>query len=363
MTPHPPLAAFGRAGAGCDPVFVPAGHIHDTWLAGDLVVQRLNGRVFPDPVAVVEGVVRITHHLHQRLEAEGWAAGERARRALTPVAAAGGGYAHVDGAGDVWRAFVRIRGATAPLVVGGPAQARAVGLALGRFLAHVGDLPGPPPAPAIPGFKDFGARRRAFEDVVAADPLGRAGGAAAEIGGVRRHHGLVDRLEAATAAGDLPPRLVHNDAKASNVLLDDGSGDGLCVIDLDTVAPGTVLFDAGDLLRSTAVAAPEDAGGGTGAGGARPFRPVRPEVAAAALEGWLAGAGDLVTAGERALLPLAGPLMAYEAALRFLADHLGGDRYFRIEGPGHNLRRCRAQLAVLAALAAAAPLVAGVADP
>src|SRR5207253_1257707 len=123
------------------------------------------------------------------------------------------------------------------------------------------------------------------------------------------------------------------------VLVDEGSGEAVCVIDLDTVAPGTVLFDVGDLLRSATVTLPEVTTDLAAVG-------VVDNLLEGALRGYLAEAGAALTAGERASIPLAGPLMAYESALRFLTDHLEGDRYFRVDRPRHNLDRARSQLQV-----------------
>jgi len=172
-----------------------------------------------------------------------------------------------------------------------------------------------------------------------------------EIAAVRGFHRLGEELRAAQADGRLHVRTVHNDAKSDNVLLDDATGEAVCVIDLDTVAQGTVLFDIGDLLRSATVTAAED---DTDLAGLA----VRDNLLKAALCGYLEEAGPVLTDAERTLIPLAGPLMAYENALRFLTDHLAGDTYFQIERPRHNLDRARAQLRVLEALDRACDRVA-----
>ncbi|MCA1845359.1 MAG: aminoglycoside phosphotransferase family protein [Actinobacteria bacterium] len=327
------------------------GHIHDTWFvstsAQGSVLQRLNDHVFADCVLMMDNVLRVTGHLQRRLQG-----------VPSVLRATDGTVLVYDADGRPWRAFERVPHASSHRVASTPAEAWHVGKALGRFLAAVQDLPGRPPEEPIPGFKDFERRRADFEMMVEADIVGRVATCADEIEAVRRHHGLVERLSAARAAGDLPTRLVHNDAKAENVLLDDDTGEAVCVIDLDTVARGTVLFDVGDLLRSATVTATEDAGDLAALA-------VRDDLLRAAVEGYVVEAEALLTPEERALIPLAGPLMAYESALRFLTDHLAGDAYFRVSRPRHNLDRARAQLRVLEALDSArarvAELVAGVA--
>jgi hypothetical protein len=147
----------------------------------------------------------------------------------------------------------------------------------------------------------------------------------------------VARALESAGAGALPLRVVHNDCKLNNVLFDDATGEGLCVIDLDTVMPGSVLADFGDLARTAACPAPEDE---------TDLSRVRVDGAlyAALVRGYLAGTGALLEPVEIELLPLAGPLIALETGVRFLTDHLAGDVYFRIHRPGHNLDRARVQL-------------------
>ena len=134
---------------------------------------------------------------------------------------------------------------------------------------------------------------------------------------------------------------MHNDCKLNNLLFDDRTGEALCVVDLDTVMPGTVLFDFGELARTGACPAAEDE---------RDLDRVRvdPELFRALANGFTAGARGLLEQREIRALALAGPLMALENGVRFLTDHLEGDRYFRIARPGHNLDRARAQLRLAA---------------
>ena len=316
-------------------VLHPGGHIHETWMvtAGpeELVLQRLNTLVFQDPVLMVDNVMRVTAHLQRR-------GGRAADIAFTRD---GGPIAYDDEARP-WRAFRRVPRAVSHPVVTTAETAREVGRAFGRFFAAVQDLPGPPLEEPIPGFKDFHRRKADFEFLIELDPFGRAGSCRRDIEDVRHFHRLIKVLDAAVESGRLPLRTVHNDAKAANALLDEETGEALCVIDLDTVAAGTVLFDVGDLLRSATITVPED-GDPAGVG-------VRDNQVEGALCGFLAEAGAALTGGERDLIPLAGPLMAYESAMRFLTDFLAGDVYFRVNRPRHNLDRTRAQLRILEAL-------------
>jgi Ser/Thr protein kinase RdoA (MazF antagonist) len=351
MTPRPdPLPPglgrrFGIAGPLAGVERLAGGHIHDTFLAtyrsGEgarrQVHQRLNAEVFPDPISVTEKVDRVGRHLG--------GAGIPA-----PVLAKGpGGRPYVvDGQGAVWRSYPYLEGARSFRRFPSPVVAEVAGAALGRFVAALADLPGPPPVEAIPGFHDFDRRRAAFEAAVAADRCSRAAGCGGEIDALRAAAEDVPReLAQARAAGRLPERVVHNDAKADNVLIDDHTGALAGIVDLDTVAAGTVLLDFGDLVRSGSPA--EEEGGDT--------PEVRLPVVEALVRGYLDGAAALLTGGEIGLLGLAGPLMAYESALRYVTDHLDGDRYFRTDRPGHNLVRARFQLRLMRALVEVRPAV------
>lgn len=327
------------------------GHIHQTWLVttaeGSITarytIQRLNTAVFPEPERVATTVARVAAHQHRRLAATGCP--DAHRRALTVLPAADGRPWMVDDEGGHWRAFLHIGRARSHSRVATPALAGQVARVAARFLVELDDLGEPAITDAIPGFRDFGGRQAALDAVVTADEHDRAAGCGSEIDAVSAHRGLLDELAAARVGGRLPLRTVHNDAKADNVLVDEVTGEGLCMVDLDTVALGTVLYDVGDLVRTAAAGGHED--------DPTALPPVRPALLEAVLTAYLGTAGALLTPGEIDLLPLAGPLMTFEAAIRFLTDHLAGDFYYRTSRPGHNLDRARAQLRLLDALVGA----------
>jgi len=209
--------------------------------------------------------------------------------------------------------------------------------AFGGFLAALADLPGPPLRPSIPHFHDLSRRVAALESALADDPCGRAGEVDPEAERCQRGAARVAGLIGDLGPAATPTRTAHNDCKINNVLFDAHSGEALCVIDLDTVMPGAVLDDFGELVRTACCQAAEDE---VRLERIRVDRDLFRSLAA----GFLAGSGGLLQGPERDALPLAGPRMALENAVRFLTDHLQGDRYFRVQRPGHNLDRARAQL-------------------
>jgi hypothetical protein len=332
--------AFSLEGSPRDASPLGSGHIHDTFSIGcagaiRYVVQCINTHVFRNPDALAENLARVTGALRAGLARR--SAPEVSRRCLTCVETRSGSLHHVDPGGRVWRAFVRIENALTLDRVDSPARAHDAAFAFADFAALIAGLDPADLHETLPGFHDFAARAAAFEREVETDRHGRAAASAPVIEGLRRARARLEREVAAADLAALPVRVVHNDCKLNNVLFDVATGEALCVIDLDTVMPGHLLADFGDLVRTAACYAPEDA--------RDVFRiRVEPDLYQALADGYLAGAAPLISTAECELLPLAGPLIALELALRFATDHLGGDLYFRAAHPGHNLDRARSQL-------------------
>lgn len=329
---------------------VAGGHINHSYRidvtgrADRYLLQRVNSAVFPHPDWVMHNVANVTRHLAA-------SPGLAGRRTLILVPAQDGAAWVTTPDGACWRMYPFIPNAIVREHVGGPDDARAAGSAFGEFLRLVGDYDGPALYDTLPGFHDTVARFAQLESAVRRDPCGRAMGARAEIVAAMGVRGLADRL--APRLARLPRRIVHNDAKLSNVLLDERSGVPLCVIDLDTVMPGLVLHDFGDLVRSLTSPTAEDEADLT-----KVF--VRPELFEAMAQGYLAAAGPVLSPEERELLVHGGQLIILEQAVRFLTDHLEGDRYYRISRPALNLIRCRTQLKLFSSAVESEAELAGI---
>lgn len=294
-----------------------------------VVHQRVNADVFADLATLSTNMARVTAHLAARAQAAGLPA-------VHLRGAADGATVARDADGAVWRTLSFLDGTRSHHRFDTPAQAAAAAAAAARLVADLADLPPPPLAEVILGFHDVVGRIGRLEQAMVADAGGRLDRCRPEAEAVLAAAGLASDVARARADGRLPDRLVHNDAKADNILFDEGSGEVACLVDLDTVGPGTVLFDIGDLVRSGAPSGPEDGPPGE--------LDVRADVVEAILDGYAEAGAAFLTPGELALFPRAGPLMALEAAARFLTDYLEGDVYFRVKDPEHNLRRARAQL-------------------
>ena len=349
MTDLRDLAArFAIPGSFVEAGPIGSGHINETFVAcfqsgprqARYVFQRLNGQVFTDPAAVMENLERILAHLHATLQAEG--APDASRRALRLVPARSGETFWRAADGDFWRCFDHIEGARGFDIVEGPAQAREAAFAFGTFQRQLRDLPPPRLRETIPAFHDTPRRWRDLVAAVQADVANRAAGARPEIDFALQREALAGALLGRLRAGDLRERIVHNDTKLNNVLLDETTGKALCVIDLDTTMPGLSAWDFGDLVRSAAHRAAEDE---TDPGKVA----VDLDLFAALVEGWKAALPDLPPQ-ETTVLVLGAQVITLECGLRFLADHLAGDRYFRTARPGQNLDRCRMHWALLRSL-------------
>ncbi|MCE1195066.1 aminoglycoside phosphotransferase family protein [bacterium] len=349
VAPGEIVSAFAIPGDCVSIVPFGKGHINDTYLsrwrgadgagpAAGYLHQRINDKVFRRPDQVMENIARVTAHLAEALRREGL--GDIGRRTLTVVPARSGENWHRDRAGGWWRTYRFIGGTRAEDRVESSAQTGLLGAAIGGFQRMLADLPPPPLHETIPSFHDMRYRYRQLDGALAADAAGRAAGVGAELAffAANRERGsaLMEGLE----NGALPARICHNDAKLNNILLDDATGEALCVVDLDTVMPGTALFDFGDLVRTVAATAAEDetdlARITFDAGQYR-----------ALLAGYLSEAAGFLVPAEAALLAEAGRNLAQIMGLRFLTDYLAGDVYYKTERPSHNLDRSRNQIALI----------------
>lgn len=311
------------------------GHIHDTYrlrcTGGSYALQRVNTAVFPEPALVMENIVRITEQQKRAL------GGRAERRVLETVPLKAGGLLLWQG-GACYRMFRFLENAYAP-ERSTPAVAEETGLAFGRFLRQMEGLDPRQLHEILPGFHDTPLRLQAFQKAVEEDLAGRAEEARPLIEYILDRREAMGCIVEGLRSGRLPLRVTHNDTKPNNVMLDEKTNQALCVIDLDTVMPGSALYDYGDMLRYGASTAAED----------EPDEArvdLDMELASAFTRGYLRGADAVLTPLERRLLPLGALTITLEQAMRFLTDHLNGDAYYKIAYPGHNLVRARAQIAL-----------------
>jgi hypothetical protein len=334
--------SFGLQGTFLSAAPCGGGHINDTYavsyqLNGSVrrfIHQRINRRIFTRPDLLMRNIERVTQHLRGKVEASGIA--EPERRTLTLVPTTQGTAFCVDPDGDCWRTYLFIENARSRDVITHPDQAREAARAFGEFQRQLADLPAPRLKETLPGFHHTPERLAALQRAIESDALNRAAAVQPEIAFALAHEPLTRRLVDLQARREIPERITHNDTKLNNVLLDIETGQSLCVIDLDTVMPGLALYDFGDMVRTGASPTPEDERDLDKVG-------VRTEILEALAEGYLEAGRSFLTSREMDEIPCAGPLITLETGIRFLTDHLEGDRYFKIQRPDHNLDRARAQ--------------------
>ena len=308
----------------------------------EYILQELNTNVFKKPYEVTENARRVTEFLAAAYEALGV---EHSRRVLRLIPTRDSGFLHIDADGMCWRAYEYVTGATAHDRPENLNQFREAGRGFGTFQRMLADYPVSELYVTIPGFHDTRARFDMFETSVRADMAKRAESAEEEIAFLRSRRARLCEIMDALDAGEIPLRVTHNDTKINNVMLDDNTGEALCVIDLDTIMPGTLLWDFGDAIRFGASTAAEDEPDTSKIG-------LDMNLFRAFAEGFLSEVGHSITPREAELLPCSVEVMTGELAMRFLTDYLDGDTYFKVKDAEHNLVRARAQIALLRAVEA-----------
>ncbi|MEY8354179.1 aminoglycoside phosphotransferase family protein [Lachnospiraceae bacterium 54-53] len=323
-----------------------SGHINDTFrlvcMAGGArkpyIIQRINHEVFRDPVSLMKNIAGVTSFLREKIIAQG---GDPERETLNIVKARDGKDYCRDSDGNYWRGYLFIEGATTYDKVRSPEDFYQSGRAFGRFQRMLAEYPAGGLTETILNFHNTPVRLKAFHQAVKEDVCSRARLAGKEIGFVQDREKEADAAMKLLREGRLPLRVTHNDTKLNNIMIDDRTGEALCVIDLDTIMPGLSIFDFGDSIRFGANTAEEDDPDAGRASLSLPLFDIY-------TKGYLEGCGGSLTAEERVMLPMGARLMTYECGMRFLADFLQGDTYFRTSRENHNLDRARTQFALAA---------------
>lgn len=311
------------------------GHINDTYKVSfskkDYILQRINTDVFTDPVSMMQNITSVCEHLYGKLDLD------TNMQALQFLQNEEGGYLSRDDKGGVWRCMSFIGETTSYDVVPSPSIAYKGAAAFGWFQAALADFKGPRLTDTIIDFHHTPKRFMSLRAAIDADSVGRVKDVQREIDFMLERESHMTKVVDGLASGSLPERIIHNDTKLNNVLFDATGDEAICVIDLDTVMPGSALYDFGDLVRTSTCAAAED----------EPDLDkvfLKKDLFKALVDGYLSKAGTSLTEGELDLLAYSGKLITLEIGVRFLTDHLNGDDYFKIYRKNHNLDRARTQI-------------------
>ena len=347
QTLHEVLEAFDFGAPVVGAIRYGCGHINDTFVVHTqpenaccrrFILQRMSAAAFKHPDQLMENIIGVTEFLGREIEKH---SGDRSREAMEVLRPKNGADYYTDSQGGAWRLYPFVEGTVCHQTADTPELFAASGRAFGRFQQLLRDYPADTLYETIPHFHDTEDRLARFKAAVAADKLGRAAGCQPEIDFVLAREKDCSVALNALRAGKLPLRVTHNDTKLNNVLMDDKTGEGICIIDLDTVMPGLVLYDFGDSIRFGANHSAEDE---------TDLSKVNLDVDlfSAYTAAFLEGTGGSLSNTEIEYLPWGAKLMTLECGMRFLTDYLEGDTYFHISREGQNLDRCRTQFKLVA---------------
>ncbi len=318
------------------------GHINDTYVVKyetadgeclQYLLQRINVNVFKKPVELMENVCGVTSFLREKIEKEG---GDPTRETLTVYSAKDGkNYVMADD-GGCWRMYNFVDDTYSINELTSPNDFRSAALSFGNFQNQLADYPIETLHETIPNFHNTPSRFKDFLEALDKNASGRKDAAKPEIDFVLEREKDCSVITDLLNCGDLPLRVTHNDTKLNNVLFDKKTNKGICVVDLDTVMPGSSLYDFGDSIRFGANTAAEDETDLSKV-------TLSLEYFKAYVEGYLETAGPSLTENEIKYLPFAAKLLTFECGIRFLGDFINGDVYFKVDYPEHNLIRARTQ--------------------
>ena len=332
------LAQFRLVGAPISCERYGFGHINVTYLVVTdrgmrYILQKINDHVFPHVDELQHNIAAVTAYLRKQTDEK------YGVLTLIPTLT-GETYYHTEETG-YWRVYDFIEGSICLQAPETPEDFYQSAIAFGTFQQQLKDFPAHTLYETIKNFHNAPDRYRIFKEVLAKDPLGRAKEVEEEIAFALAHEQVGGTLYRMLQAGELPLRVTHNDTKLNNVMLREDTRTPLCVIDLDTVMPGSMLYDFGDALRM---------GASTGAEDEVDLSKVSFDTEAFShfAKGYLEEMRDELTEKEMELLPEAAALLTYECGVRFLTDYLNGDTYFKVKRENHNLDRARNQFKLVA---------------
>lgn len=325
---------------------ITAGHINTTLsLQFDVggktkqfIAQKINTNVFKDPKKLMENMVNVTSHLTKKIEEKG---GNIERETLHALISNDNKPYHIMPDGSFWRCVNFITDAYSCNMIENPQVFFNAGKAFGEFMSLLADFDGESLHETIPNFHNTKDRFNNFLIALENNKSGRKDNAKEEIEFVLQRKDDSEILVNLIEEGKLPIRVTHNDTKINNIMFDNQSNEGICILDLDTVMPGLSLYDFGDAIRSGASTAKEDEPDTSKV-------KINLELYNAYTEGYLSTAGKSLTKEEADFLAFSAKLLTFECGMRFLTDYLDGDTYFHTDYKEHNLVRAKNQFALVA---------------
>lgn len=301
------------------------------------LLQQINVNVFKDPEKLMQNIVSVTKFLKDKIIQLG---GNPDRETLNVYPTDDGKNFYKDDLGRYWRCYNYVNNAYTCDTVDSPEVFFHVGVAFGKFQCMLSDFPIDTLYDTIPDFHNTLKRFYNFKKAVENDFADRLKNVPEEVSFAFARQEYASILPKLVEKKLIPIRVTHNDTKLNNVMFDNDTSRGICVVDLDTVMPGLSLYDFGDSIRFGANTAAEDEKDLSKVS-------IDLELYENFVNGYLSEAGKSLTSTEIEYLPFSAKLMTYECGMRFLTDYLNGDTYFKINYPDHNLDRCHTQFELL----------------
>ena len=313
------------------------GHINSTFISTfndgrKYTHQMINKNVFPHPEDVMENICAVTEHIRRKTGKE--------NSALSVVPTRSGKPFYVDDEGMYWRTYVFVDNVISYDRVPDEKTAYNLGKGIGNFQSELSDFDSSVLNIVIPHFHDMRLRYKQLQDAMKKDTRNRLRYVQTEVSFLLDNKERGEQIWDAFEKGIVPSRVTHNDTKINNVLFSEETGEAACVIDLDTIMPGTILFDTGDMIRTACSTADEDE---------RNTEKMKFSVPLykALIKGYMESAGSFLTDEEKSLIKESGRTITQIMAVRFLTDYLAGDTYYKIAYEDHNLVRARTQIALM----------------
>lgn len=322
------------------------GHINETFLVSfnqagfktEYILRKINKYVFKNPEIVVANSVNVINHITKKMRKAG--VSDTSNQVMELIETKNSKYYFIDEHDEYWCAVVFIKDAYTVEYVETSEQAYQAAKAFGRFQKFLIDADVNEYKDSIPNFHNLESRLTAFDIAVQDNPVGRVGEASKEMKLVNLYRYLSEKITSLINKNELPIRITHNDTKINNVMLSKETNEGKCVIDLDTVMPGTVLYDFGDMVRTSTSPVEEDEKDASKV-------TMRLDIFEALAKGYLEELAEVLTQVEISNLIYGAKVIVYEQAIRFLTDYVMNDVYYAVSYPEHNLVRTRTQLALL----------------
>ncbi|MDD2600473.1 MAG: aminoglycoside phosphotransferase family protein [Kiritimatiellae bacterium] len=324
------------------------GNVNDTYLAifrntfeeHQVILQRVNSNVFPDPCLIMKNLRLVTAHVHEKLEQHCCSA-DRIWQMPKIIQTRDGKDYFADETGSMWRVITKIPSATAFDEAQSLEHAHECGTVLGYFHWLLSDLAPETIGDPLPGFHITPRYLSAYDEVVENVPEAKARlsssmEARRMAAFIKKRREFATVLQKALVCGELKTRMMHGDPKVNNIMIDDFTGKGTAMIDLDTISPGLVHYDFGDAVRSICNPAGEEESD---------LRQVvlDLELCEAFCSGYLEQAEKFLSEASKFYLFDSVRLITFELGLRFFQDYLAGNIYFKTSYPGQNLHRARVQ--------------------